>query len=290
MERFPPLPETPACAARIRRADEALSEQPENPDRIVEAALAREELWRYEEAIALYRRGRTVAPDDYRMYLGAAHRLIRLRRFEEALADLNRSFELDPQGFNTGYLRALTWYLRGDFESSAAEYARLMALASDENARAEGATGKDRGDPRTAMAIASDLPTRIAVTSWRYRALRRAGRHDEAARLLETVEDGLVLSPPADDVYPGTIIRPDSNEPYYRLLLFYRGFREEDEVLDRGKLGGQWTTVAYGVAVFHLVEGRAFRALALLDEIAAEPHWARLGHVAAEVDRERHRK
>ena len=94
----PMIPREPTDgeAARIRRADEALAASPDNVDLMVEAALAREDVWRYKEAIELYTKGVTIAPGDYRLYLGRAHRLIRLRRFSEALDDLNRSFDLDP--------------------------------------------------------------------------------------------------------------------------------------------------------------------------------------------------
>ncbi len=283
---IPMIPQeaTDGEAERIRHADELLAADPDNVDLLVEAALAREDVWRYKEAIELYRKGIAVAPDDYRFYLGRAHRLIRLRRFTEALDDLNRSFERDPYGFNTAYLRGLVHYLQGDFEAAANEYGRCMALAQDEDALGLVANDKVPGDPRHCMLNATDDRTRVAVTVWRYRALRRAGRDEEAARLLESVPEGLSLTDPGPDEYRGSIIKPDSNEHYYRTLLFYRGHLTEAEILDKEELGGQWSTVAYGVAVFHLVEGRTDQAVALLDEISSEPHWARLGHVAAETD------
>jgi len=94
----------------------------------------------------------------------------------------------------------------------------------------------------------------------------------------------LTLSAAPADQYASSIIKPDDNTHYYLLLLFYRGLRTEAELLDRQKFGAQWSTAAYGVAVWHLVEGRRDRGLALLREIVAEPYWARLGHVAAETD------
>ncbi len=271
-------------AERIRRADEALAADPDSVDLLIEAALAREDVWRYKEAIELYTKGIVVAPDDYRFYLGRAHRLIRLRRFTEALDDLNRSFERDPYGFNTAYLRGLVHYLQGDFEAAANEYGRCMALARDEDALELVANDKVPGDPRHCMLNATDDRTRVAITVWRYRALRRAGRDEEAARLLESVPEGLVLTDPGADEYQGSIIKPDSNEHYYRTLLFYKGYLTEAEILDKEELGGQWSTVAYGTAVFHLVEGRKEQAVTLLQEISSEPYWARLGHVAAETD------
>lgn len=285
MTRFTPLEETPEQTRRIEAADAALEAAAQDLDRIIAAARAREEVWRYEEAIDLYTRGEAMAPDDYRFPLGRAHRLIRLRRFDEALADLDRSFVLDPYGFNTAYLRGLTRYLTGDFAASALEYERALDLADDEEACELADAGKIPGDPRHCMWIRSDTASRFAMTTWAYRALRRTGRNRDAAALLATVRDGMSLSPPPEDRYRGTIIRPDgSNEHYYRCLLFYRGERTEQQVLDREGLGGQWPTVAYGVAVWHLVEGRTERAIEMMKEVVASPHWARLGHVAAEAD------
>lgn len=278
---FPPL-EPDACQAdRLRRADARLARTPEDVEAILEAALAREDLWRYAEAIELYDRGMSLAPEDYRMPLGRAHRLLRLRRFDEALSDLNRARELDPDGFNTAYLGALARYLLGDFEAAAGEYRRALSRAY-----APG-VGTGRGDPRHLGSLRTDPATRYAFTAWRYRALRRAGNDAEAAALLAEIEDGEAPEAPEPERFRGTIIRPDSNEHYYRTLLFYRGLRSEEAILDRIELGGQWPTVAYGVALWRLLAGDRERAVELYREIVAAPEWARLGHVAAEADLKR---
>ncbi len=279
-----PRPESAEQAERIRRADDELLRDPENPDRIIQAALAREEVWRYNEAVDLYSRGMQLAPGDYRFYLGRAHRILRLRRFDIALEDLNRAADLDPYGFNTAYLRGLTFYLRGEFGRAADEYGRCMDLAGDEQALALAAAGKVPGDPRTCMMIAEDNQSRVAIIAWRYRALRRAGRHEEAARLLGTIPEGLDLTQWIPVEKYGSLIGPDDNSHYYEMLLYFKGLRSEEELLDRGRWGSQWSTVAYGAAVFHWVEGRRERAIELMRSIVDEPFWARLGHVAAEAD------
>ncbi|MBM3789950.1 MAG: hypothetical protein FJW35_06310 [Acidobacteria bacterium] len=277
--RLSPNPETPEQSENIRRADEALRADPDNPERILEAARAREEVWRYNEAVDLYGRGIALAPGDYRFYLGRAHRNLRLRRFDIAMQDLARCAELDPLGFNTAYLRGLAYYLTGQFDFAAAEYGRCVDLS-----RRQPAAGQPPGDPRSCAMIAEDNQSRVAVTAWMYRALRRAGREKQASLLLETIPEGLALSGEFAKKYAGSIILPDDNSHYYETLLFYRGMRREEELLDPGKWGAQWSTVAYGVAVWHLVEGRRDRAVELLRRIVSEPFWARLGHVAAEMD------
>lgn len=282
--RLEPRNPTSEQSERIARADSLLEAAPDDPNRLVEAAQALEDVWRYPEAIALYTRGMRLAPDDYRMVLGRAHRLIRLRQFDAALEDLDRSKQLDPFGFNTAYLRGLTYYLLGRFDAAADEFARCMDMASDSAALELATRVGPAGDPRSCFVIPEDPSSYVAIASWRYRALRRAGRHDEAARLLIAVPDDLALSDSPGQAYPGSLILPGSNRHYYRLLLFFRGSFDEESVLDRDWAGEQWSTLAYGVAVWHLVDGNPARAIELLRQILAEPHWARFGHVAAETD------
>jgi tetratricopeptide (TPR) repeat protein len=279
-----PLPATAEQEERIRQADALLAADPRSVDLMVEAALAREAVWRYRESTELYTRALEIAPDDYRLYLNRAHRTLRLRLFDWALADLQRAKALDPYGFNTAYLLGFTRYVMGDFSQAADEYGRCMDLAQDQAALALAAAGKVPGDPRSCMAIATDNASRVAITAWRYRALRRAGRLDEASRLLEAVPPDLDLSGAASG-YAASTIKPDlENIHYYETLLFYRGQRTEQQILDRQKWAEQWSTVAYGVAVWRLIQDDRAGAMALMQEVVAEPYWARFGHVAAEAD------
>ena len=159
-----------------------------------------------------------------------------------------------------------------------------MALATDSKALALAAAGKVPGDPRSCMSIATDNATKVAITAWRYRALRRAGRDAEATRLIESIPLGLDFSQTAS-TYADSTIKPDlENRHYYATLLMYRGLKPEGDVLDRKAYKEQWSTVAYGVAVWRLINGDRDGAGALLNEIVAEPYWARFGHVAAEAD------
>lgn len=274
-------PRTPTAAeeARIRAADAALVEAPDSLALLIEAAEAREAVWRYAEAVALYRQAAAGHPENWRLPLAMGHRLIRLRRSGEALAALERALALDHEGFNAHYLLGLARYVRGDYSGAVDVYQACFDLAS-----VGGAESPD-GDPRTCRDVASDPASRVALTSWMYRALRRAGRHDEAARLVAEVPEGLEIPNRSAELYAGSPIPPDDNTHYYLTLMFYRGLLSEGAVLSDPRVSeGQWPTVAYGVAVHHLVEGDTARAVQLLDSVAAQPYWARLGHVAAEAD------
>jgi len=274
-------PQTPTAQQdeRIRRADEDLRAAPDSVPLLLEAAAAREAVWRYAEAVDLYALGAAAHPDDWRFPLGMGHRLIRLRRTDEALQALERALVLDPEGFNAHYLLGLTRYLRGDFGGAVEVYRACFDLAHS------GGVKSPDGDPRTCLDVAQDPASQVALTSWMYRALRRAGRHQEAEQLVAGVPEGMEISNKSAELYPGSPIPPDDNTHYYLTLMFYRGLMSEDAVLSDSRVSeGQWPTVAYGVAVWHLAEGDTARAVELLDSIAAQPHWARLGHVAAEAD------
>ena len=248
------------------------------------AARAREVVWRYGEAVELYGRAMQRSPDDYRLPLCRAHRLIRLRSLDSALEDLDRAKTLDPTGFNTAYLRGLTLYLLGRWDEAAGEYGRCLSLAETPTGDIDGAVVV--GDPRQCALVAADPASRVALTSWHARALGRAGRRDAVRQLLRTLPDridSVDLDGPSSR-YVGSPIVPDDNAHYWTILRYYRGDLSATQLLDGARGGEQWPTLAYGVAAWHLVAGDGEAARQLLEDIVADGHWARLGHVAAEAD------
>lgn len=72
----------------------------------------------------------------------------------------------------------------------------------------------------------------------------------------------------------------------YRLLLLYKGELGPDEVMaevgEPGSIG--FATVGYGVANWHLVNGREAEAMTLFESIVAGGQWASFGHLAAEAE------
>ncbi len=282
---IPLLPRVPTREeeAQIARADRLLEADPRNVELLLEAALAREEVWRYREALRLYDRGIELAPEDYRLHLGRGHRLIRLRRLDEALAALDRAVELDPFGFNSAYLRGLTYYLMGDFGRSADEYGRCLSLARDPGSPEPEGFSAGQGDPRTCMLATTDARSRVSLTTWMYRALMRSGRCEEARTLLRDVPAEMDLQTP-NEHYSGSTIQPGANRHYHLTLLHYRGLVSEERLLDRVEWADQWPTVAYGVAVRQLLKGDTASAVDLMKEVVSTAEWARLGHVASEVE------
>lgn len=246
----------------IAKADAALAAEPRNVDRLLAAARARDVALQFHAAVDVYSRALAVAPNDVRVLRFRGHRYISIREFDRAAADLQRAAELAPSSFDVAYHLGLGHYLRGDFAAAVRAYRSCLDFRGPAQTLPEGWRSCT-----TTKATAND---RVAVSDWLYRALRRAGSHDEARALATGVADGLEVG---------------ENEAYYTALRFYRGAVDEAGAMTPTTTReNRLVTVGYGVATFHLANGDTARACALLQRIAAEPNWNAFGVIAAEVD------
>jgi tetratricopeptide (TPR) repeat protein len=246
----------------IARADAAVAANPRDVDLILAAARARDAALQFHSAIETYTRGLAIAPDDVRLLRFRGHRYISTRRFDLAVSDLTRARALAPSSFDVLYHLGLAHYLRGEFDEAARVYQDCLATVSDPRPLPEGW--------RSCATTRSTDNDRVAVSDWLYRALRRAGRHDEARALLAGITADMKVG---------------ENEAYYTALRFYAGAIDEAGALTPAtKNENRLVTVGYGVAVFHLAAGDVDRACLLLQRIADEPNWNAFGVIAAEVD------
>lgn len=271
-----PLYAQPDTAGAIARADSALARNPRDIDTLITAAGARAGVWRYNEAIALYARGMKIAPRDARLYRYRGHRYISVRRFKDAIRDLDRGRKLDPLSYDIAYHLGLAHYMSGNFKAAAREYGRCFALAKDPKALAID-TATRRGF-KSCTTIATDDDDRIGMSEWYYRALIRAGQKDNAARLLAEITDGMKVR---------------GSGAYYQDLLVSKGLRSESAVLDSLKGGAvelQWATAAYGLGVRHLVAGDTTQALSMFEQVAKVPYWPAFGVIGSEVEMKRMRR
>ena len=266
-ERLDPLEDsTGAVAAAL----DDLAASPDDVELLLAAGHAQAGIWQFVEAIRLYNRAVGAAPDDWRGYRFRGHRYMSIRRLPNALTDLETARDLSPYSFDVAYHLGLAYYLSGVFEAAAEEYGRCMALAEDEQALGLEASGELGDTFRSCMSVATSDDTRVAITNWRYMALRRSGRHEEAAGLLDEIS-------PDMDV--------EANAAYLAVLLFYKGLLAEGDLLAVDNPAGyRLETVGYPVAAWHLAEGDTARAVALLEQVAADPHWPGFGRMAAESD------
>jgi tetratricopeptide (TPR) repeat protein len=258
-----------ARESQLAEAQAALAREPGSADALIWVGRRLAYLGRYREALETFSDGITRFPDDPRFYRHRGHRYITTRRFDLAAQDFERGAELvagkpdevepdglpNPRGiptstlqFNIWYHLGLAYYLQADFENALRAYRECLAVSKNPDAL-------------------------IATSHWLYMTLRRLGRTDEAAGVLEPITQDMEVI---------------ENTAYHRLLLMYKGILPPDS-LYRLTAGAEASledvTTAYGVGNWHLYnEHRAdaeqvFRAI-----VAGRAQWAAFGYIAAEAE------
>ena len=263
----PELPLEPRARleADLAAARQAYEARPGDADALIWYGRRTAYLGRYRDAVAIFTEGIERHPRDARMYRHRGHRFITLRRFGNAVTDLNRAALLtarqpdqpEPDGQpNSQYVPLTTlqgniWYHLG-----IAHYMR-------------GEWGRAAASFRQALARAKNDDTRVAATDWLYMALRRGGRAAEAARVLEPIRRDMDII---------------ENTAYHRRLLLYRGDIPVDSVLTGEGDAVQIATQGYGVGNWHLYNGRRREGEDILWRVVQAENWAPFGYIAAEAD------
>ncbi|MBU24332.1 MAG: hypothetical protein CL476_14695 [Acidobacteria bacterium] len=253
--------------ANLAEARAGVERAPNDPDAAIWVGRRLGYLGRYQEAIEFFSDAIAEHPDYAKLYRHRGHRYISTRQFDLAIADLARAAELiedvpdevEPDGApnergiptstshtNIWYHLGLAYYLTGDLEPALDAYRQCLAFSKN--------------------------PDMLVATShWLYMTLRRLGQDDAAADVLEPIVDGMDII---------------ENGAYYRLLLMYKGLIPPELILERAAADGgvQFPTSAYGVANWHLYNGRPEVGMTLLHQVATDTQWAAFGTVAAEAD------
>lgn len=253
----------------VARADSALATSPRDVQRLIDAAAAYADAWRFTEAIELYTQAIEMDSSDARLWRHRGHRYISVRRFNDAIEDLERGARLDSASFDIAYHLGLAHFLAGHWDRAAEVYHGCLAQA--EAARVAGtATPRAAGAARTCAGMAADDDSRVAMTDWYYRALRRGERDDEAAALLASIHEEMRIA---------------SNESYHQALLFYKALRSDSTLLAFAESDSvRFSTAGFALANWKVAEGDTAGALPLLERIARGAHWPGFGVIAAEVE------
>jgi len=261
-----PLERRQALEADLTRAYADYERDPDDADAIIWLGRRVAYLGRYRDAIDIFTEGVRKHPDDPRMYRHRGHRYITVRRFDEAVADLERAAnlmagrpdEVEPDGQpnarniplttlhgNIWYHLGLAHYLRGDFNRAAYDF-------------------------RNALIVARNDDSRVAASDWLYMSLRRAGRADEAEAVLVPIRPEMEII---------------ENQAYHRRLLMYKGLISPDSLLaPDGQDALTVATQGYGVGNWHLYNGRAEQAEEIFWSVTSAENWAPFGYIAAEAD------
>ena len=225
-------------------------------------------LGHYKDAIRIFTQGAEKFPDDARFLRHRGHRLITLRCFDLAIADLNRAAKLvkgkpdqvEPDGLpnarniptstlqsNIWYHLGLAHYLKGDFKAALNAY-------------------------REAAKVSTNPDMLVANTHWQYMTLRRLGRKKEASDLIAAIKPDV------------TVIE---NGDYLKLIRLYQGKVTADELLKA--IGGEASplskeSIGYGLGNWFLYNNQRDEAEKLFREVVLGNQWASFGHIAAEVE------
>jgi tetratricopeptide (TPR) repeat protein len=251
--------------AQLHEARAAHAREPGNADAAIWLGRRLAYLGRYREAIAAYTDGIARNPDDPRLYRHRGHRYVTVRELDAAVRDFQAAVRLmdgmppqvEPDGmpnaagvprttlqFNVWYHLGLAHYLRGEFAEALPAFRRSLAVSDNDDAR-------------------------VAATDWTYMTLRRLGRADEAAWLLEPIHAGMEIL---------------ENDAYLRRLRMYRGEIPPDSLLAAGGDAVTLATQGYGVGNWHLYNGRTAEAREIFRRIVRAENWAPFGYIAAEAE------
>ena len=203
---------------------------------------------RFDEAIEVFTRGLEKFPDSYKLLRFRGRKLARTRQFEAALADYTRGIAL-VEGIQDSYepdglINARNQFL-GSYRSNLHYYHAQTSWAVGDYATTLAGMERSASEP-----LVQNEDHQIAIRYWRYLALRKLGRHEEArAAVADTPQDLELLE----------------NDSYYDGVRFLQGRLDAGAVLAKGD-----AVSSFAVAMEHLFRGELADAERLLERIIAD--------------------
>lgn len=269
-------PEIPAKRLRSMKAQLATAQtnfdsNPDSLDNIIWLGRRTAYLYKYQDAIRIYTEGLAKNPDSHRLLRHRGHRYISIRKFPEAIDDLERaaflirgmdSLLVEPDGqpnrqnialsntqFNIWYHLGLAFYLQGNFDKAISAYKKCMEVS-----------------------INNDL--QVATIDWLYMTYRKTGNDEAAQELITPITKRMKII---------------ENGSYHKRILMYKGEIDPDKLLDLKQtndptLDIDLVTQGYGVANWYLYSGEVNKAREILERIIQTNSWSAFGYIAAEVD------
>lgn len=118
-------------ARAVAAIDAALALTPEDPDLLMDRAIAASALGRLDRALADLNRAVALDADRAEAWTLRATTLRKLERMDPALSDINRALTLDPASAEALLERGIIRQIRGDDAGARADWERAMELAPD---------------------------------------------------------------------------------------------------------------------------------------------------------------
>jgi tetratricopeptide (TPR) repeat protein len=239
----------------LAQAQRDYDANPNSPDAIIWLGRRTAYLGRYREAIDIFTDGIRKHPDDARLYRHRGHRYITVRRFRDAIKDLEfaallvrgKPDEVEPDGTlhaNIFYHLGLAYFLTADFDRALTAYRRCLELAKNPDQL-------------------------VSASHWTYMTLRRLGRVKEAEKILEPISVDL-------DVI--------ENIPYHKLLLMYGGEIAPEELVKVDAKTTDGATILYGIGNWYFYNGQPDRAFRMWQQVIDGSQWSAFGYIAAEAE------
>lgn len=218
----------------------------------------------FERTISLYTAAMASRPDEPWLLRHRGHRYVSLRRFDEAIADLQLAYDLtrgradevepdgqpNPSGIPTSTLKsniryhlALAHFLKGNYPAAATYW--------EEDAK-----------------VAANLDHRVAATYWWVISLARMGEMERVQAALAPISaDWEILE----------------NTSYHLGLLWMKGLKTDTELRAAMNSPLERQTIGNGMAQWHMAFGRRDRATAAVREVLSTGPSASFGFLAVEV-------
>lgn len=237
----------PALEQAVAEAKAAVEADPGDVDRIRAYAKTLAGVNRYREARAVLTEAlETRLPDHPMLLCDRGHYYVNTRHFDEALADLNKAAALEDGVFDIWYHMALVHWMTGQFERALETFQKCYDVTDNESHM-------------------------VAITDWLYMTLRRLGRHDEAAPLL-------------DDIHPN-MKTTGNNHFYLKRLMFYKGDKTEADLVEISMQGGLAQANKYALGCWHLYNGRPEQAQPyFVDVVRDGTAWSAFAHISSEAE------
>ncbi|NNE98810.1 MAG: tetratricopeptide repeat protein [Pyrinomonadaceae bacterium] len=254
--------------ANLVLAEVAILKDKNNADAIIWLGRRNAYLGNYKKAIKIYADGMKKHPNDARFYRHRGHRFISIRCFDDAISDFRKAVKLiegkpdvvEPDGLpnarniptstlqsNIWYHLGLAYYLKGEFKKAAEAY-------------------------REGLLVSKNPDMLVAMTNWRYIAVRRSKGKVAAEKEVSRIADDLDII---------------ENEAYYKLVKVYQGKLNADKLLkeissDANNLSN--ASLGYGLGNWFLMNGGKEKAFEIFRLITGGDQWSSFGYIAAEAE------
>jgi tetratricopeptide (TPR) repeat protein len=237
---------------KVVEARNSLAADPKSVDRVLRLSKAEAARRQYREAVATSTRGLAFAPKNADLYLERGHRELGLREFKPAMKDLENAARFAPENLDAHYHLGLAHYFSGEFDEAAVAFERARSLAKSNDSL-------------------------IDCSNWLYVSLRRAGKEQQAAKVL------VAITPDVKNTEPHLYF-------YLRLLRFYQGQLTAEAVLPPAPAGPadvegelSFNTVSYGVGNWRVYH-HSSDAIGLFRNVVKGEAWNSWGFIGSEVE------